>query len=294
MQGGGVTWLPEPPYRSGRIRALLQSFTDRGRPVGLDEMAQIQRDTISLHAVELLPRMLGRLESETLPPSLASARRHLEDWNGNLSVDSVAASLWEAWYRRWLSALLEERLAPAIAALALDVPRLNPGGVPWALADAPDHAAWLNGASSETLARAALAAAVGELTDRLGSDESRWNWGSLHRVTWSHPAARSRVLGWLLDRGPYPSPGDAMTVNAAEFRLTAPYDTALLPVSRMLIDLGAPDVPRFGTHPGQSSDPLSPHYDDRIAEFRRGETHVTSTTLEPSETAHHLRLVPRG
>ncbi|MFN2483849.1 MAG: penicillin acylase family protein [Candidatus Limnocylindria bacterium] len=289
-----ITWLPEPAYRARRIGGLLAAFVDRGRPVGLDEMAQIQRDTVSLHALELLPAMLARLDRETLSPTEESARRHLEDWNASLSVDSVAASIWEAWYRRWLASLLEDRLDPAAAALALDIPRLNPGGAPWSLADAADHRAWLTESSSEILARASFRDALSELVDRLGRDESGWGWGSLHGITWSHPAARSRLLGWLLNRGPYPAPGDAMTVNAAEFRLADPYATVLAPVSRFLVDLADAEAPRFGTHPGQSADPLSPHYDDRISEFRRGETHVTRGALDGGGRAHHLRLVPRG
>ena len=286
-----VTWLPEPPYRIRRIAEVLDRLVDRGA-VGQQEMAQLQRDTVSVQALELLPLLAASLDRAALSPLESDALRHLDDWNGNVSVESVAATIWEAWYQHWLVGLLRERLAPDELALALEIPRLNPGPVPWALADRPALDAWCVRTPPEEVARRSFAAAIDWLRQERGRDPSDWDWGALHRARWRHPAGRSRAMGWLLNRGPYAVPGDAVTVNAAEFRLSRPYEVILVPASRALFDLGEPDAPRFSTHPGQSGDPLSPHYDDRLSEFRRGETHVTPVQLRDSDTRHLLRLVP--
>ena len=287
-----ITWLPEPPYRIRRIRQVLGGQVAHQRPVGIDEMAQLQRDTISVQALDLLPAMLGRLDRSALSGAELEPVRHLEDWNGNVSLESVAASVWEAWYQHWLTALLGERLEPDELALAMEIPRLNPGNVPWTLADRAQLERWCRTGSPEELARRAFREAVATLQRADRRTISDWDWGALHTITWRHPAARSRIVSLLLDRGPYPAPGDAMTVNAAEFRLSRPYAVALLPVGRMLVDLAAPDRPRFASHPGQSAHPLSQHYDDRIAEFLVGEPHVTSLRLRPEDARHSLHLVP--
>ena len=287
-----VTWLPEPPYRIRRIRELLAQLVERGRGLTVEEMAVVQRDVVSRHALEQLPRMLAALDRSALERAETDALEHLEDWNANVTLDSVAATIWEAWSRRWLGDLLRERLEPDEAALALEIPRLNPGGVPWALADRPALDAWCTSRSATDLIRGAFRGAVAELRAGRGADPSRWDWGSLHGATWAHPAGRSRLLGWLLNRGPYPMHGDAMTVNAAEFRLAKPYAVTLLAASRLVVDLGEADAPRVATHPGQSAHPLSPHYDDRIGDFRRGILHVTPDRLAAEDARHTLRLRP--
>ena len=286
-----VTWLPEPPYRLRRIREMLSALVERGRSLTEVEMMLVQRDTLSAQALELLPRMVADLDRAALDPAETEALRHLEDWNGNVTVDSVAASIWEAWYQRWLVRLLEERLEPSEVAQALEMPRLNPGHIPWSLADRESLAAWCRDEPAALLT-ASFREAVGGLARERGRDPSGWDWGSVHTATWTHPAAGSRVLAWLLNRGPFAVPGDAMTVNAGEFRLSKPYAAILMPISRMVIDLGAPESPRFSTHPGQSGHPLSPHYDDRLSEFRRGESHVTQADPEPARVRHTLTLVP--
>lgn len=290
---GPITWLPEPPYRFRRIVELIESFIDRGRPVSVEEMGQMQRDTVSLQAVELLPALLARLGDAELSVAETAARRHLEDWNRNVTVESVAASVWESWYQHWLVGLLRHRLDPAEVTLALEIARTNPGNVPWMLADRGDLDRWIGDANANELAQRAFREAVAQLRAQRGSDESEWNWGSLHQTTWAHPAARSRPLTWLFNRGPYPAAGDGITVHATEHRLTDPYATTLMPASRLLVDLGEPERPRFSTHPGQSGHPLSIHFDDRIAEYRRGATHVTPLTLAPADVAHELILRPR-
>lgn len=288
----GVTWLPEPPYRLRRIRGMLSALVDRGRSLTDVEMALLQRDTTSVQAAEMLPGMIGELDRPALSSLEAEALRHLDDWNANLSVDSVAATIWAAWYQRWLTRVLEERLEPDEVKVALDLPRLNTGHLPWALADRTELDAWCGSATPSELIRASFHEAVGELARSRGRDPSDWDWGTLHTAIWAHPAGRSRVLSWLLNRGPFAVPGDGMTVNAAEFQLAKPYAATLMPVSRLIIDLYAAARPRFSTHPGQSGHPLSPHYDDRLSEFRRGEPHVSPAVLDDAAARHTLRIVP--
>ena len=287
-----ITWLSEPPYRIRRIREMLSALVERGRTLTDVEMMLLQRDTLSVQALELLPLMTARLDRGALSALEAEAVRHLEDWNGNLTVDSVATSIWEAWYQRWLVRLLGERLEPDEVALALEIPRLNSGHLPWSLADRRELDRWCRTVTPEELVQESFREAVASLARERGADPSDWDWGSLHTGTWAHPAARSRLLAWLLNRGPFAVPGDAMTVNAAEFRLSKPYAAILLPMSRMVVDLGTADRPRFATHPGQSGHPLSPHYDDRLSEFRRGETHISPATLASADTRHTLTILP--
>ena len=88
------------PYRAQRITGLLQGRTK----LTPDDFRAIQADTFSLHAQELLPRLLEHAHPND--PADISAVDLLKHWNLDARADSAAAAIFEAWFLR---------LAPAIA-----------------------------------------------------------------------------------------------------------------------------------------------------------------------------------
>ena len=59
--------------------------------------------------------------------------------------------------------------------------------------------------------------ATDELTSELGSDQSKWRWGDLHRLELTHPTLGSSgdpVLEAVFNRGPFETAGGEGIVNA--------------------------------------------------------------------------------
>ena len=109
---------------------------------------------------------------------------------------------------------------------------------------------------------------------RLGKNRKRWRWGALHTYAWRHDAARkARFLSPLLDRGPFPAPGDTSTLNVAGMAHGEGFDVLWIPAMRMVVDFGLDEPAMLNMTPGQSGDPSSPHYDDMIGHFLGGENH---------------------
>jgi penicillin amidase len=145
-----------------------------------------------------------------------------------------------------------------------------------------------------------LAAAWDEAARRLGPDPRGWRWGTLHRLTLYH--ALGRGAGWVprllnrlfgLNRGPFPVPGDGMTVNLAAFSLVAPFEVAAGPSLRQIVDLADPEASRWILPGGASGDPRSPHYADQVDEWLRGATRPMRVLADEAvERACALRLVP--
>jgi len=128
-----------------------------------------------------------------------------------------------------------------------------------------------------------LAGAVALLEKRLGRDRNGWQWGALHRYTWTTDASKlapymstsqrigTRALDSYLNRGPYPAGGDHSALNVSAYQWGQNFDTWLIPAMRIIVDFGH-DEPLIGLNSsGQSDNPASPHYADGIDAWRQGD-----------------------
>jgi penicillin amidase len=257
----GHDWYPA--YRYERIAEEL----DGRNNWTVEDCLTLQTDYVSLPARELQP-LLSRVNSGDA--RLRAALELLASWDTREDADSAAAALYEVWLRKHLrpqllEAALSRHLPPA--ELADAVARLLPQEeycgdprVDLALLTEPvQHL----GPDGERIAgqimTATLAAAVDDLTDRLGPDMASWSWGALHVAELVHPA--HRLLTQDTSRttlGPVARGGSGDTVGSTsfghDFRQTAGASF------RVVIDVGDWDNSQFVNSPGQSGDPRSPHY----------------------------------
>lgn len=264
----------EPPYRAARISQLLG---DRFK-VSAQDMARIQTDVLSLQAAGILRHLVQPVATALQDPRARQAASLLLKWDRRMSLDSAAAALFHLFYqallRRCFQPILDQRgpglFARYFSALHLAVPAAD-------AALLTSDGAWFPGAVGSVV-EACLAAAWERATVQLGPDPAAWRWGSLHTLTFCHSFGRDRhwavrVLQWLfrLNRGPYPRPGDGMTVNLGAFPLTEPFGVVVGPSYRQIVDLGAPEASRWIIAGGVSGDPRSPHYADQVDAWLRGE-----------------------
>ena len=269
-----ATGFWEPAYRATRIAELLEG----SYKVDVDSMVHIQVDVLSLQAVGILAHLVRPIASVLEDSRAQRAAALLLDWDGRMLADSAPAALYHFFYQELLQRCFRpimERLAPGafaqyfstlhLAVPAVDAALLTSDGL-WF----PDGAR----AMVETCLRAAWEAAV----TKCGPDPSAWRWGALHTLTFSHSFGRgrgvlARVLAWLLDlnRGPYPRPGDGMSVNLGAYALSRPFEVVVGPSYRQIVDLGNPEASRWILAGGVSGDPHSPHYADQIELWLRGE-----------------------
>lgn len=266
----GVDWLDG--YRAARIGSQLAAREDWT----VEATQQLQLDLASLPWAEIREIVLS------LPVEDAAGRRAqrlLAGWDGQLSADSPAASLFEL-----LMAELASRVAAARApnswraALGGAVAELLPSTTLLArtagllvrlLREQPPG--WL-----ERPWPAEAADALGTVARRLagehGPDPAAWAWGRLRPLTLRHVLGRRRPLEQIFDLGPVPVGGDANTVAQALVHPLEPTgDPGAIPNVRAVIDLADPGASRFVLAGGQSGNPLSPHYDDQFALWLRGD-----------------------
>jgi penicillin G amidase len=134
----------------------------------------------------------------------------------------------------------------------------------------------------DAILRESLVAAYDSLVAQYGPPGEGWAWGT------TGPASVRHLLGLpgfsALDMPVQGGPG---TLNPSGPRFGSSW--------RMVVELG-PNVRAWGIYPGgQSGNPASPRYRDRIARWQRGELDTLQMPRRPDDlerTSARLRLVP--
>jgi penicillin amidase len=284
-------------------RPLLGEWADGYRAQRiLDCLARHERHTTQsfgaahLDAVSLAARSLQDLLRDVTPRT-PLAQRLWQDflaWDGVLSETSREAALYHALRLALYRLLLASVLGPAVDDFfGLPVHPLGTssayqfrgssflldqlGGVK----RAPEGREAMSG-----LVTRAFETAHADLVTRMGHDETRWEWGRIHRLTLRHVLGRGPVLGRLFNRGPFPVRGDADTPHQASFSLKDPYEASRwLPTLRFIADTGDWDRSLMVHVPGQSGQVGDRHFDDQIGHWRRGEYFAMPFSREAVEAA---------
>jgi penicillin amidase len=279
----GYEWAP--PYRFARVKERLESK----KKFALEDFQSIQQDAVTLPG-----RTLARLVKvvDMRDRELRPYVDLLAGWDGVLSADSRAGAL----YGVWLQELLDGFYRPHVPAGLLDF-TASRAGVPVMLAalEKPDTA-WFGAKPTEErdrLLRTTFRKAVDRLRTLLPGDEKEWSWGRLHTTTFRHPlAALGPAYAKAFDLGPVARPGDAHTPNAASHN--AKFEHTSGATYRHVLDLADWDRGLATSAPGQSGQPGSPHYDDLLHLWQKGEYFPLAFSRARVEKVmrHRLKLTP--
>lgn len=289
--------------RAERIVALLQARSQ----VDTAFFRQMQLDQVS-STMQAIGRHLGALASAE--PDLAEVVVLVQRWDGRLTADSPAAAVCQVFARLMIKVMLEGRLGdltervlgkgptPVLQEASFFAER----AMEWLLhilAQPESH--WFDlgrGEKREDVMRIALRRTVAYLQDHLGPPEPdfrNWAWGRLHTLTFGHLAGQVPALTRHFNRGPFPLGGDGNTIWATGNGLTLENSTAVVgPPFRFIADLSDLDHCWGCLAPGNSGRPDSPHYDDQIEEWFKGEHHPMLYAREEVArgTVTRLRLGP--
>ena len=284
----GVDWLDG--YRAARIDAALGHRDDWD----LESTLRLQVDEVSLPWREIHDIILGLQASDE---DARLALRLLGEWDGVVAADSPAAAV----YERFLGSMAR-RIARARA----------PGSAEWALgrgfSELLNASTFAAGRSSRVLRRlreqpagwfdswqdemlAALRDVVSDLRQRFGPAPQDWAWGKVRPLTLPNPFGRVKALAPVFNRGPFPWGGDSNTVSQA-----GGSNPAVIASLRFAVEVGDWDNARFVLPGGQSGNPFSPHYDDMLSLWQRGQGVAIAWSQEAvyDASVEALRLEPLG
>lgn len=241
-----------------------------------------QLDTVSPAARSLLPLVAANLwftgaaAAEGTPERLRQrALELLAKWDGDMNEHLPEPLIYAAWMRALQNRLIRDELGP----LADEFTHLQPLFVERVFRNVDGASRWcdvMQSAPVETcdeIAQLALDDALLWLSQRYGRDVESWRWGDAHQAAQDHPVlGEVPVLKWFVNIRQSVSGGD-FTLNRG---LTSgkdpdPFMDVHAAGYRGVYDFADPDSSVFIISTGQSGHPLSRHYDDMSALWRRGE-----------------------
>ncbi len=272
------TWAPED--RAARAEDLLRATSQHT----LDGFERMQNDVFSGRAQRGLSGLLDA-HRESASPRVRAALAAFHGWDFRLTTESVPAAIFYVFFWRWHQTVVARRFSEPLLPLVRDAG--------WGLSSDLLHgnvADWFDDdAERQRAIQTAFAQALDWLTERLGPDRHRWQWGAIHRLGAVHPAARTPLQHEFLDIPSEPSPGGAGTLCNAFYSPPGTFDTRMGASYRMVTNMGANPVFRSITWPGQSGHPGSPHYADQAADHIAGRFIELETDWPTLEATADLR-----
>lgn len=273
----GTTWGDfDNGYRANEIYRELTSKPS----LTMQDMERMQNSTHDYLAGLIVPELLKALQQAAPGGNAQQAIALLQSWNGNMDLNSPAASIWWTFWTRYLTDTFEPWWQASHVPVAdhSDL-AINPGQTSldedletWTLHD-PNNAAFSlpNGTKRDahSVMLQAFQESINLLSKKLGDNPAQWQWGKLHT------RQIASMLGVdALSYGPQAAPGDTWTLSAAGGSAVGKNDPTLKPSShgpswRIIVDWGSGQAE--GTYPGgQDENPASPWYENQIQYWWNG------------------------
>jgi penicillin amidase len=294
----GSLWIPG--YRAMRIEEILSQHS----PIPLDATRRAQADLTSPSAAQLqaLIRYVAPTDND-----IRVVFDELMSWDGVVSADSRPALIFEALRRTLLRRILEPsvpgELLPYLmgegphSLLALEIEYVSHDMTLIArfLADpSTTGKTWPRKVGgSVAVVEESLQEVAESLTDLLGADRSRWNWGAVHSLTFRHSLGAIGPMGRIFNVGPIPLGGNSDTPFQASSAAGRGWAvTAATQSYRQIIDMGDFGKSMSMHAPGQSGMLGSKHYRDLVAPWLAGEYHslIWDRSDVDASAAHRLTI----
>ncbi len=290
------------PARARRIEELLEERILAKQAVDLDFIQAMHADTKDVSAFSLVPTLIT---IKPLHEKQQQAIDLLRDWDGRMSEDSVAASIFYVWMKHLRMHLFDDQLDGFWNKITesdrlLDIGRGTSNQQLYQALTSSEQD-WCENIYTEVnetcqvVLQQSLDVALEELEELKGENPSSWNWGNIHYTTYKHtPFSNFRFLevafGSEVENG-----GSTNTINVANARWIEGegYQQSFGATFRQIMLMGGGNNRHlYMNSTGQSGHVLSKHYSNMVKPFNKVEffelygeekTKVeTTTTLSPA------------
>jgi acyl-homoserine lactone acylase PvdQ len=181
-------------------------------------------------------------------------------WDGSYHADSIGATVFEAFWRSWVTAVVAEHFTPEEASLM--TPRAEPFAYSLLMDDGED---WFQARLLPEMVKTSFCAAVETLAAELGDDVDSWEWGRVH-VWPTSIGADSSFAGCGVGL-----PGGRNTVNNSHHDLRASFAPTVLAANRVIANLAPGGGLLVASCTGNPEDPAVSAA--CFAEWLRGDYH---------------------
>ncbi len=265
------------PFRYDRIVEMLKV----DKKLTVSDIAAIQTDETSKLASFYLPGLIEIVNKHSkLSNTAYRSLNLLKNWKYHMAAGNSAAAIFEVFYNRIIENLVKDEMGDILYQEFLNDKILVRNMF---------HNVWRNRESvlcDNILTRNKIEnyndvviksfdETIIYLTQNLGSESDKWEWGKIHLFTLSHPLGKVHLLNKVfnLNRGPFEVGGSFHTVGPYTYKFTDKFNVSSGASQRHIYDFGDWDLSLSVIPSGISGIPSSPHYCDQTEMFLAGKYH---------------------
>lgn len=255
------------PYRIDRIREML----GEKEKSSVEDFRNMQADQKSVLAGLFKDTLVTELKKNTERTELENRCLELfAVWDGFMDKKSPAAAIFEHFKGQFLKNVFIDELGEDLYRELISSWSICENAV--RLFASEKGSAWCDDvrteSSEETFAdvvQKSFRQTVETLSQRMGDDPGKWEWGQLHELTLAHPLGSVKSVNGLFrfNRGPYAVGGNSNTVCAFDYLQDRPYAVTAGASQRHIYSLADWDESLSVIPTGTSGIPASPHYCDQ-------------------------------
>ncbi len=289
-------WFAQP-FRIDRIREMLEEK----EKLSPEDFMKMQADSKSKLVSWILPQFLESLQHFKSGDKIEQeALKILEKWDGQLTVESPAAAIFDILYRRVFENLIKDDLPADLFKKVMGSRDLLENMLKNIVQNQSSQ--WIDNKSTQQtetfndIVLNAFKETIAELDSLEGNNPEKWNWGQIHTFTLEHPMGSVKILDKLLNlnRGPYPVQGSFHTVCPYSYSFNNLYKANNGASERHVFNTGSWDASKTIIPTGESGNPASPYYCNQTPLYIQNRYHNDAFTGEAVKKAvkHKMKLIP--
>jgi len=265
-----------PPHRIERIREMLGSK----EKLSIDDFKSMHADLHSTLVDDILEDILAELgRVEDLSPSEKEALGFLKSWQGELTKDSAATTIFEKMIYHLTENLIRDELGDELLGEFLGNSALYLNLVVKMFR--VKHSIWSDDIKTleidedfSQIVQKSFKDTVQDLVTNRGEDSEEWEWGNIHKLHLDHPIGSVKILDrvFRLNRGPFPVGGSGHTVCPFSYSFKN-FQSRSGASHRHIYSLANWDESWSVIPTGVSGVPSSPHYCDQTSLYLENRYH---------------------
>jgi penicillin amidase len=285
------------PDRIDRIREILEGKTK----LSIKDFKTMQGDFKSKHVERYLEDILEIVrQRKDLNALEKQALNLLSQWDGVLSKESKAATIFEHLFMTMVKNLVKDELGQELYREYLGNKTLirNLVANTWQNKNS-DWYDDINTEARETFEQwiqASFLETISKLQTDMGDNPGKWQWGKIHQLILVHPLGRMKFLDRLFhfNRGPFEVGGSFHTVSPYAYSFRNPFFSDFGASHRHIYSTANWDESQTVIPTGISGIPASPFYCDQTKLYIENKYHNDYVNKEPVIKSARYTMVISG
>ncbi|KJR40980.1 peptidase S45 penicillin amidase [Candidatus Magnetoovum chiemensis] len=293
-----IYWDPD-----ARIKRIDDMLREKAK-ITVDDVKQIQTDYFSSYAQDINPYIVNALDNLPAKEKITALfddssainklKDYIKNWDYIESAQSIPTSIFNVFLSRLIENIYRDKIGEDIYKSFLVLSLLPLRATEELLKK--EKSWWFESKSNpqglrDEIIVESLIDTIETLISLQGQNIDKWQWGSIHTVTFTHFLGVNKLLSYLFNIGPYPIGGSYTSVNKGGYSYSGPFNMLIGPAVRQVFDMSTTDNIQTVISTGQSGQIFNPCYKDQTDLWLRGDYHTLLMNEEKIKTANYYRLI---